>query len=80
VIVLADVGDLAIGLALGLVAGILLGPVIRFWVAWKEWERASSEARLTEDAMRRMGRPPWRASVHRAVAPTRKAPAHPDAL
>jgi hypothetical protein len=79
-VILAAAGDLLAGLVVGVVAGILLGPAVRFWLAWQEWKRASAEARLTEDALRRMGRTPWRSSNHRAVARTPNAPAHPDAL
>ena len=71
---LADIGEFLSGLSLGLVAGALLGPVVRFWLAWKEWERASGEARLTEDAIKRMGRRPWRFLSARE-RPTRSLPA-----
>jgi hypothetical protein len=42
------------GLILGLVLGLILGPVIRSWLAWREYTEASRAARLADDVLRRM--------------------------
>ncbi|MGH2661468.1 MAG: hypothetical protein ACRDH8_01410 [Actinomycetota bacterium] len=38
----------------GFVIGLLVGPVIRSWIAWREYAHASREARLHEDILRLM--------------------------
>jgi hypothetical protein len=43
-----------IGLLLGIVIGLLIGPVLRSWLAWREYVEASREADLHEDVLRRM--------------------------
>jgi hypothetical protein len=43
-----------IGLLLGIVIGLAIGPLLRSWLAWREYVEASREARLTEDILRRM--------------------------
>jgi hypothetical protein len=43
-----------VGLLLGFVLGLLVGPMIRSWLAWREYTDASREARLTEDVLRHM--------------------------
>jgi hypothetical protein len=53
------------GLGLGILLGVLLGPVARFWLWWHEWLEASREARLTEEVMKRM-EAPTRGSAKRA--------------
>lgn len=37
-----------VGLTLGSLAGFLVGPAIRSWLAHREWAEASREARLTD--------------------------------
>lgn len=39
-------GPFLAGLMIGLLAGLLLGPIFRYWLAWREWARASREADL----------------------------------
>jgi hypothetical protein len=46
------------GLLIGFVAGLVIGPLIRSWLAWREYLDASREARLHEETLRRMGLPP----------------------
>jgi hypothetical protein len=43
-----------IGLLLGIVIGLVLSPLLRSWLTWRQYVAASREARLTEDVMRRM--------------------------
>jgi hypothetical protein len=43
-----------IGLVLGIVIGLLLSPLLRSWLAWREYAEASREARLAEGVLRRM--------------------------
>jgi hypothetical protein len=42
------------GLVLGIVIGLAIGPLIRSWLAWREYLDASREARLHEDVLRLM--------------------------
>lgn len=46
-----------VGLVLGIVIGLLLGPLVRSWLAWREYVDASREARLTDDVIRFMSEP-----------------------
>jgi hypothetical protein len=46
--------DLLIGLALGLCVGMLISPVVRAWLTWREWVDASREADLMGDVLQRM--------------------------
>jgi len=50
------------GLVLGLAAGMVVGPLVRLWISWREWSEASREARLTEDVLARMDGRPWRST------------------
>ncbi|HZD16618.1 MAG TPA: hypothetical protein VE669_00605 [Actinomycetota bacterium] len=50
----AAVGVFLVGLGVGVVVGLVVGPAIRFWLTRQEWKRASREARLTEDVLDRM--------------------------
>ncbi|HEX9824181.1 MAG TPA: hypothetical protein VGB51_07300 [Actinomycetota bacterium] len=50
------------GLALGLLLGVVVGPLVRLWISWREWSEASREARLTEDVLEAMERRPWRST------------------
>jgi hypothetical protein len=43
-----------IGLLLGIVIGLVISPLLRSWLAWRQYVEASREARLTEDVLRRM--------------------------
>ena len=45
------------GLVIGIVIGLAIGPVIRSWLAWREYLDASREARLHEDILRLMSDP-----------------------
>ncbi|MFN2590568.1 MAG: hypothetical protein ABR518_07335 [Actinomycetota bacterium] len=47
------------GLAVGLVIGFALAPVVRLWIAWHEWRDASSQARSTEASLKREAEGPW---------------------
>jgi hypothetical protein len=47
-IVGATDGQFVAGLVIGVFLGLLLGPILRSWLAWKEWAEASREADLTE--------------------------------
>lgn len=62
------VAELVAGLVLGALLGFLLGPVVRFWLAWREWTEASREARLTDAVLERMEAGPWRALRDRQPA------------
>jgi hypothetical protein len=43
-----------VGLVLGFILGLMVGPLVRSWLAWREYADASREARLTEDVLRHM--------------------------
>jgi hypothetical protein len=43
-----------IGLLLGIVIGLVLSPLLRSWLLWRQYVVASREARLAEDVLRRM--------------------------
>jgi hypothetical protein len=45
-------------LLIGFVIGLVVGPVIRSWVAWREYVVASREARLHEEVLRLMSGSP----------------------
>jgi hypothetical protein len=47
-IVGATDGQFVAGLIIGVFLGLLLGPILRSWLAWREWVEASREADLTE--------------------------------
>jgi hypothetical protein len=47
-IVGATDGQFVTGLVIGVFLGLLVGPILRSWLAWREWVRASREADLTE--------------------------------
>jgi hypothetical protein len=49
--------QLLVGLLIGLVLGLLVGPVLRSWLAWREYREASREAQLTEDVLKVMSLP-----------------------
>lgn len=57
-----------VGLLLGIVIGLLIGPLVRSWLAWREYVDASREASLTDDVIRFMSEPidHDRAGEHRA--------------
>ena len=46
--------DLVVGLVLGVFVGLLVGPIVRAWLSWQEWTRASREADLFGDVLERM--------------------------
>jgi hypothetical protein len=46
--------DLFVGLLLGTVLGVLVGPAFRSWQAYREWADASREARLADRLLERM--------------------------
>lgn len=66
-----SIGGFLLGMAVGLLAGLLVGPVLHTWLTWREWRDASQEARLTEDVMRVMGDGPWRTLDRRSHIPHR---------
>jgi hypothetical protein len=47
-----------IGLLLGIAIGLLLGPMLRSWLVWREHVEADREARLHEEILRRFATPP----------------------
>jgi hypothetical protein len=47
-IVAAADGQFVAGVIIGVFLGLLLGPILRSWLAWREWVEASREAELTE--------------------------------
>jgi hypothetical protein len=47
-----------IGFLLGIVVGLLIGPLFRSWLAWREYVDASREARLHEEILRLMSESP----------------------
>lgn len=51
--------DLFIGLILGCFVGLLLGPLLRAWLSWREWVTASREAQLLGDVLERMEAGRW---------------------
>ena len=51
----ADTGSgFVVGLALGSFTGFLVGPIVRSWLAHREWAEASREARLADRLLERM--------------------------
>lgn len=51
------------GVAVGILAGLLLGPFLRAAVAIGEYRRASAEVRLTDELLRRMAPPADRSAT-----------------
>lgn len=51
--------DLLVGLVLGSFVGLLLGPLLRLWLSWREWVSASREADLVGDVLERMEAGRW---------------------
>jgi hypothetical protein len=49
----ADSG-FVVGLVLGGFTGFLVGPLIRSWLAYREWAEASREARLADRLLEKM--------------------------
>jgi hypothetical protein len=47
-------GDLIVGLVIGTAIGFLAGPILRHWLAWREWTDASRESRLTDELLTRL--------------------------
>jgi hypothetical protein len=47
-------GPFLAGLAIGVFLGLLVGPLLRSWVAWREWVQASREADLADRFLTRM--------------------------
>jgi hypothetical protein len=50
----AGSGDLIVGLLIGAGIGFFAGPLLRHWLAWREWADASREADLTDELLRRL--------------------------
>jgi hypothetical protein len=42
------------GFLLGIVIGLLIGPLVRSWLAWREYVDASREVRLHDEILRLM--------------------------
>lgn len=42
------------GLLIGFAVGLLVGPILRSWLAWREFVDAGREARLADDVLRHM--------------------------
>jgi len=47
-------GDLVVGLLIGCVIGVLVGPAFRSWQMYREWADASREARLADRLLEKM--------------------------
>lgn len=47
-------GDLVVGLLIGCVLGVLVGPAFRSWQAYREWADASREVRLADRLLEKM--------------------------
>ena len=47
-------GDLVVGLLIGCVLGVLVGPAFRSWQAYREWADASREVRLADRLIEKM--------------------------
>jgi hypothetical protein len=45
------------GLAIGIVVGLFIGPLVRSWLAWREYVDASREAQLHEELFRLLSDP-----------------------
>lgn len=54
---LLAMGGVLAALGLGILIGLLLGPLLRAALAAREYRRASAEVRLTDEVLRRMGAP-----------------------
>jgi Na+/glutamate symporter len=46
------------GLIVGFVLGLLVGPILRSWLTWKQYLEASREAQLHEEILRLMSQSP----------------------
>jgi hypothetical protein len=81
-IVAAADGEFIVGLVIGVFLGLLLGPVLRSWLAWREWVEASREADLTDRLLVRLeeGMSPSddRSSATQGAAEHRTAPPQPS--
>jgi hypothetical protein len=67
-VAVGSMGPFLGGVVLGALVGIFLGPLIRYWITWREWLDASREARLTEDVLKLMDTGPWRLLRDRKAA------------
>jgi len=74
--------DLFVGLGFGLVLGLLIGPVVRSLLVWREYTSASREANLVADVLDRMEVAPWPHREPEGKVPNGKAPngKAPDAV
>lgn len=54
VVAVTGLANFLSGLVIGVLVGLLVSPLLRFWLTWHEWAEASREARLTEDVLERM--------------------------
>lgn len=43
-LIAAGLGDLLAGLVLGLLLGLVLSPILRSWIAWREYAQARRDA------------------------------------
>ncbi|HEX6261984.1 MAG TPA: hypothetical protein VF097_03950 [Actinomycetota bacterium] len=48
---LGEIAEFLAGLAVGVLIGVVLAPLVGFWVRRHEWKEASRKARLTEDVL-----------------------------
>jgi hypothetical protein len=46
--------DFLVGILVGCVIGVLVGPAFRSWQSYREWTEASREARLADRLIERM--------------------------
>ena len=63
-------GSFITGLVVGIGIGLLLAPMLRSWLAWREWLDASQEARLTDAVLDRMERELDRSSRRETGGPS----------
>jgi hypothetical protein len=72
-------GELVIGALLGFLLGVLVGPLMRSWLAWREWASASREADLIEDVLERMDADAWPSLEDREAEDASHLGRRPDA-
>jgi hypothetical protein len=63
-LVAASSGQFVAGLIIGLFLGLLMGPILRSWLAWREWVDASKAADLTERFLARWEEEEARSDQH----------------
>jgi hypothetical protein len=49
---------MVMGMVVGFVLGLLVGPILRSWLIWRQYVEASREAQLHDEILRLMSDPP----------------------